>query len=107
MKVLGTHMMAGQDLSKAMKHFGYNGHHNQFRIICKCKSMADANRKCDAYNLGQKVFRSDYTSGTSNEKELNICEKTDIAFWVGGVNGNNYVTIEQVQSYIKDGVNNE
>lgn len=100
MKVLGTNTSVGFDRLNALKELGYIGHHNQFRIICKCKSMADANRKCEAAGVGSKTFQSTYTSETGNKTELEICEKTDIAFGIDQT-GKTYVTIEQLDEQVK------
>jgi hypothetical protein len=95
MKVLGTEAFHfGGKRLEAMRAFGYVGTHGQFRIICKCKSMADANRKCAAAGLGEKIFRSDWCCETGNATELAICEQSDIAFCVDR-SGHKYVTLEQ------------
>lgn len=101
MKVLGTTASLNQDMLRAMEAFGFKSAHNQYRIICKCKSLAEANRKCAAIGLGQKVFRSDWCSETGNVTELEICEQTDIAF--STINyGKRYFTIEEIQKWIEE-----
>jgi len=101
MKVLGTNIYLSSNFTKALSLLGYKKkNRNQFRILCKCKSMADANRKCAAVGLGDKVFVSGGCSETGNEIELNICAGTDIAINLGGIIGDDYVTIEQIHTVI-------
>lgn len=56
MKVLGANaFFTGNTLDK-LKEKGYTGAHNQFRLICKCKSMADGNRKVKPLTHNDKTF---------------------------------------------------
>jgi hypothetical protein len=96
MKVLGADIFLSRNWVDVLREFGYKGHHGQFRIVCKCKSMADANRKCAAAGLGDRVFRSGWCSETGNEKCFAAVEKSDIAICVDGVTGEKYVTLEQI-----------
>lgn len=47
----------------------------QFYLVCKAKSMAEANRIAVALGLGDKVFRSDFTAETSNPLEIELADK--------------------------------
>ncbi|MDD5022019.1 MAG: hypothetical protein PHR82_07855 [Endomicrobiaceae bacterium] len=80
-KVLGTDVSIGGRMLDYIRERGYTGTHNQFRIICKCTSLYDANKKCSAAGLGDKVFVQRYTSETGNKIELELAEKEDI--WIG------------------------
>lgn len=80
MKVIATNIFLGSDLGDKLKKLGYTGTHNQFRIICKCKSMADANRKLHALIGREQVFKSGWTSETGNKRELTLCETADV--WI-------------------------
>ena len=102
MKVLGTEIFLYNKMVEAIKAFGYKGNHGQFRIVCKCKSMADANRKCAAAGLGDKVFRSGWCSETGNVNALAAVEHSDIAFCVEGTIGSNYITLEQLNNKITE-----
>lgn len=97
MKVLGaTTSLYGKQFDK-MIDLGYKGSHNQFRIICKCRIVADANRKCELLGIAGKVFRPGWYSETGNEKELNLCETNDI--WIsvdGSAGGKHYVPAEEI-----------
>ena len=53
---------------------------NQYRIICRCRGVADANRKCEAENLGEKVFLPGWSSIVVNSEELELCKVKDI--WI-------------------------
>lgn len=80
-KVLGTDINIGGIMLDYIRERGYTGTHNQFRVICKCTSLYDANKKCAAAGLGSNVFVQRYTSETGNKMELELTEKEDI--WIG------------------------
>lgn len=67
--------------------------HNQFRVICRCKGIADGNKKCELAGLGSRVFTPGWTSITGNRTELELCEKEDI--WIR-IDGNTYVSIKEL-----------
>jgi hypothetical protein len=79
MKYLNTNTFITGNRLKALKELGYKGFHNQFRIICLCKSVADANKKCEEVGFGYKVFRQGWYSETGNKKEIEVCDKYGIA----------------------------
>jgi predicted DNA-binding ArsR family transcriptional regulator len=94
MKVYGTVANVYGEMLNALKRLGYSGHHGQLRIVCKAKSLASANRKCEDAGMG-KIFHPSYTSVTGNKKELSICESSDIVIGIDQA-GELYVTIEEV-----------
>ena len=95
-KYLGTFtLLYGNWLDKLIK-LGYKGTHRQFRIVCKCHSMAEANRICEGYGLGSKVFLSKYTSETGNDKELELLQNTNVIIARDGINGYEYVSIDEL-----------
>lgn len=97
MKVLGTNILLGGKQLNRMKELGYKGSHNQFRIICKCRGMADANRKCQALGAHENIFRRGWYSETGNKKELELCESKDVWISVDGPGcSENYVPAEEV-----------
>lgn len=73
---------------------GYKGSHNQFRIICKAKSRAEANRIAELYGLYKNTFEADYTSETGNELEVEIADKYGMIIAIDGTRGGNYVDIK-------------
>lgn len=84
MKVLGaTTFLDGEPLRK-IKEMGYTGSHNQFRIICKCRGIADANKKCGEIGIHSKVFNPGFCMETGNALELELCEKEDIWISIDG-----------------------
>lgn len=95
-KVLGTTLFVYHEILTILRECGYQGESRQFRLICKCKSMADANRKCEAAGLGQKVFRPGWFNETGNKAELEFCESTDIAIRLDQT-GKSYISIEEIQ----------
>ena len=104
MKVLGTEIFLYNTMMEGMKAFGHKGNHRQIKIVCKCKSMTDANRKCAAAGLGDKIFKSGWYSETENVKALAAVEHSDIAFCVESTTGSNYITLEQLNNKITGGV---
>jgi hypothetical protein len=101
MKILIANIYLSGNMLDALRSFGYKGHHGQFSIICKCKSMADGNRKCIDAGLGDGIFKSGSCSEMSNINALAAVEQSDIAFCAEGVTGSTYVTIEQVMERSK------
>lgn len=88
-------MMYGTLLKKLIK-VGYKGSHQQFRIVCKATSMAEANRICKAYGIGDKVFISDYTNDTGNDTEITESDKYGVIIKIGGTIGDNFIGIEDL-----------
>ncbi len=87
MKVLGTNTFLYGNLLDKMSERGYSGSDNQFRIICKCRGVADANRKCKEIGLHDKIFSyNGFTMETGNKTELELCEKENIWFSINGTN---------------------
>ncbi|MCM1235673.1 MAG: hypothetical protein NC489_36725 [Ruminococcus flavefaciens] len=97
MKVLGTNTFLYGDLLDKMHDRGYSGVHNQFRIICKCKGIANANRKCKEIGLHNKIFTSNFTTETGNKIELELCEKEDVWFSINGTNiSDGYISAKEL-----------
>ena len=71
-KVLGTTAVIGGKCLQKLHEMGAPAHKKQFRVICGCTSMADANRQCEAAGLNNRTFESGYTDETGNEKELEL-----------------------------------
>lgn len=71
---------------------------NQFRVICKCRGIADANRKCEANGLGEKVFLPGWSYIVVNSEELELCKAEDIWICKDGVTGSNYISTKGLLS---------
>lgn len=100
MKVLGANVFfTGNTLDK-LKEKGYKGAHNQFRLICKCKSMADGNRKVKPLTHNDKTFVTNWCAETGNKKELELCEQEDVWVCVDGI-GYNYISMSELLGEIK------
>lgn len=98
MKVLGTNTgLPYEMLLKIRMLSDKELHHNQFRVICRCRGIADANRKCEAEGLGAKVFLPGWSSITGNKIELELCEAEDIWICKDGTLGDAYVSIKELQ----------
>lgn len=98
MKVLGTNTGLPYEMLQKIKALSTREHHhNQFRIICRCRGIADGNRKCEAEGLAAKVFSPGWTSITGNKKELELCEKEDIWIRIDGAIGNEYISIKELK----------
>lgn len=95
MKVLGTDIFLDNNKAAVLRQHGYKGTHNQFRIICKCRGIDDANRKCKEIGLCDGVFRRDWASQTGDKAELALCEEYDIWIKVEFA-GNEYVRADEV-----------
>ena len=98
MKVLGTYInLYGDILSKAQELCG-NPHKSQYRIICGCKSRADANRQGAAAGLGDNIFHPDYTGETFNERQLEIAGQGGIFVDVSRIpTDQTYISIEELK----------
>lgn len=71
-KVLGTDtVIIGSKLNK-LHELGAPEHKRQFRIICGCTSLADANRQCETAGLDNRTFQRDFSAETGNLMELEI-----------------------------------
>lgn len=95
-KYYGTNIMIYGDMNKKLIKIGYKGYHSQFRIVCKASSMAEANRICERYGLGQKCFVSNYTSETGNDIEIEEADKYELIICINGTRGDNYIGIEDL-----------
>lgn len=85
-------MIRGKCLQK-MHEMGVPVHKDQFRVICGCTSMADANRQCEAAGLNNKTFESGYTAETGNSKELEIAGKGGLFI---KISNDTYVSVEEL-----------
>ena len=95
-KYYGTLTMIGGKEADKLKELGYKGTHYQFRIVCKAKSMAEANRKAEYYGLGKNVFQSNYTSETGNTLEIELADKFGFIVAIDGTSGYEFVGIEDI-----------
>lgn len=97
MKVLGTNTFLYGDILDKMRERGYSGTHNQFRIICKCRGISDANKKCKEIGLHDRIFSSAFSMETGNKTELELCEKEDIWFSINGTNiADGYISAKEL-----------
>lgn len=73
--------------------------HNQYRFVCKAKSMAEANRIAESIGLsnGRKFFEGNYTDDTGNLVEIEACDKFGIAVQTSGAIGHgDYVDAREI-----------
>ncbi|MNL91025.1 hypothetical protein D3C81_07510 [compost metagenome] len=83
-KYYGTYVhLGGEIVERLRKKVGYTGR-NQFRLVCKAFSKADANRQAIALGLGEKLFDAD-SCETVNAEEIEYCDKFGMAVSNGGV----------------------
>jgi hypothetical protein len=94
-KVLGTTASIRGKALQVLKELGADDHHAQFRVICKCRGLADANRKCEALGLGYNLFHRDYCTETGVQHEIDLCEKEDVWIRIGN-NGSYYSAVDVV-----------
>ncbi|NFA60363.1 hypothetical protein EXM63_03780 [Clostridium botulinum] len=95
-KYYGTNVMLYGDKISKIRELGYKGTHSQFRVVCKAKSKAEANRMAESYGFGKKVFHPDYTSETGNETEIEMANRYDFIICLNGTLGNEFVGIESI-----------
>ena len=95
-KYYGTNTSLGGKKLEKIRLLGYNGSHNQFNVVCKAKSMAEANRKAKSLGLSDKTFESAFTSETGNTIQLEMADKYGFIICVNGTLGNDYVAIEEL-----------
>lgn len=81
MKVLGASFFPNYEITNKLRELGgekvLSG---QFRVICKCKSMADANRKIKELTNSDDVFKTAWCSESRNQIELELCDQEDV--WI-------------------------
>ncbi len=71
-KVLGTNaIITGSKLNK-LHELGAPERERQFRIICGCTSLADANRQCEEAGLDNRTFQRNFSVETGNPNELDV-----------------------------------
>jgi hypothetical protein len=95
-KYYGTLVIIIGNQYKKLIELGYKGYHNQFRVVCKAKSIEEANRIAESYNLGSKVFRRDYTCETGNALEIELADKYGFIIDVSGSFGRKYIDIKEI-----------
>lgn len=79
-----------------MRELGFTNSHNQFRIVCKAKSRAEANRIAKSLGLVDNIFRADYTSETFNAKEIELADKYGFIISKDSMGSEGYVDIRDV-----------
>jgi len=95
-KYYGTNtMIGGDELNKLIK-LGYSGYHAQFRVVCKAKSMAEANRLAESYGLYKKTFTKDYTSETGNKLEIELAYKYGFIIALDGTEGHKFISAKEL-----------
>lgn len=98
MKVLGTNTsLPSTMLQNIRKLSDKEFHHNQFRVVCRCKGIVDGNKKCELAGLGSKIFSTGYTSITGYKIELELCKTEDIWICIDGTLRNKYVSVKDLQ----------
>lgn len=98
MKYYGTNTIIYDEKLVKLKKLGYRGSHDQFRIICKAKSRAEANRIAQSLGLGRNVLRPDYTSETGNKTELVFSDKFGFIICLSGTMGDNCIDVKELNN---------
>ncbi len=94
-KVLGTAAIIRGKYLQKLHEMGVPAHKVQFRVICGCTSIADANRQCEAAGLNNRTFESGYTAETANDKELELAGNGGLFIEIAY---DRYVSIEDLLS---------
>ena len=105
-KVLATNIGLYGDVARKAdalrEKYGVSTSHNQFRCICGCTSMADANRQMEEAGMSAK-FTSAYTSETGNEYEVNLAKEGGIFIEITKGNTNRiFVTVEELKKPLEE-----
>jgi len=79
-----------------MREIGFTNSYNQFRIVCKAKSRAEANRIAKSLGLVDNTFRVDYTSETFNEKEIELADEYGFIISKDSMGREGYIDIKEV-----------
>lgn len=96
-KYYGTYTFLNGNKLDKIKQLGYkDNYHDQFRIVCKAKSMAEANRIAESFGFYKDTFRREYTSETGNKIELEMTDKYGFIVCLGGTIGDKYIDIRQL-----------
>lgn len=89
-KYYGTLTAVHYDMLQKIRELGYDGVHNQFRVVCKATSIAKANQIAESLGFMSKVFKPNYTSITGNLKEIEMCNKHGFIINISRM-GENYI----------------
>lgn len=96
-KYYGTNTtMYGDQIENLKQYQTKEIYHNQYRIVCKASSRAEANRLAESHGLGKNVFRPDYTSETGNKLAIEFCDKYGFIINADGTMGDNYIDIKEI-----------
>ena len=98
-KVLGTAATIRGKYLQKLHEMGVPAHKDQFRVICGCTSMADANRQCEEAGLNNRTFQSDYTSESGNDKELELAGEGGLFIEIAY---NRYVSVEELKEMLQE-----
>lgn len=96
MKVLGTYACLSSKSLDPLRELGYNKRSNQLRVICGCKSRADANKQCQKLGLGHDIFQPNYSAETFNNKEREIAGQGGVFVQYSTDNGNKWISVAEL-----------
>ncbi|MCL2392232.1 MAG: hypothetical protein FWC66_06425 [Oscillospiraceae bacterium] len=88
--ILGSERAMNSKMEAVMKEFGQSG--KSARIICKCQSADDANKKAKAAGLGDRWFKPDCCMEVQEKYAVDLLKDgVDMAICV---DGNNFLAID-------------
>lgn len=96
MKYYGTLTSIPYEMILKIEEYGYNGHHNQFRIVCKAKSRAEANRIAKSLGLWENTFKPNFSCETGNKTEIELSDKYGFIIATDGTMGRKYIDIKEL-----------
>jgi len=94
-KVLGIQFFPTSIILDKMERLGHQRQHRQVRIICLCTGLKDANRICENYGLGNRVFVAEYVCESGNMEELEVMKNTELAVLIYGSTCK-YIPVQQL-----------
>lgn len=97
-KYYGTNIIGipYEALLKLRSNYGCREHISQFRIVCKAKSLAEANRKAEALGLYKNTFHRDWTCETGNDIEMEMADKYEFIICTQGTYGDSFIDIKEI-----------
>ena len=94
-KVLSIEFFPSRGFLEKMERMGHEKQRRQVRLLCLCTGITDANRICEKYGLGDRVFDTKYACETGNMKEIEVMNHTELAVMIHG-STRNYIPIQQL-----------
>jgi hypothetical protein len=103
-KYYGTMLSGGLYVPKEiLEKYNARNNHNQFRIVCKGKSRAAAEKIMqDILEVTFKIFTPSYTQETGNEREIECCDKHIAIIALDNGYRDQYFSLQEIYDEIQE-----